>query len=49
MAKQTPVPKERREFLRKFIEENNIKSAGDIHEALKEMFKENSFEKLLKS
>lgn len=40
MTKHIPVPKERREFLRQFIAENNIKSAGDIHEALKNMFKE---------
>lgn len=40
MAKREKISNERREFLKQFIAENNIKSANDIQEALKDMFKE---------
>ena len=40
MAKREKISNERREFIKSFIAENNITSANDIQEALKDMFKE---------
>jgi len=40
MAKHQKISKERKEFLKEFIAQNNISSAQDIQEALKEMFKD---------
>ena len=40
MAKHQKLSEERKKFLKDFIEQNNITSAQDIQEALKEMFKD---------
>lgn len=40
MARKEKMSKERKEFLKEFIAENNIQSANDIQEALKDMFKD---------
>lgn len=40
MARREKMSEERRNFLKEFIAQNNIQSAQDIQEALKEMFKD---------
>lgn len=40
MAKREKISEERRNFLKEFINQNNITSAKDIEEALKDMFKD---------
>ena len=40
MAKREKISEERRKFLKEFINQNNITSAKDIEEALKDMFKD---------
>lgn len=40
MAKREKISEERRNFLREFINQNNITSAKNIEEALKDMFKD---------
>lgn len=40
MAKREKISEERKKFLREFIEQNNITTAKDIQEALKDMFKD---------
>ena len=40
MAKHQKISEERRKFLQEFIAQNNINTAQDIQEALKDMFKD---------
>lgn len=40
MAKREKISEERKKFLKEFIEQNNITTAKDIQEALKDMFKD---------
>lgn len=40
MAKREKISEERKKFIKEFINQNNITSAKDIEEALKDMFKE---------
>lgn len=40
MAKREKISEERKKFLKEFIEQNNITTARDIQEALKDMFKD---------
>ncbi len=40
MAKKEKISEERKKFLKEFIQSNDIQTAGDIQEALKEMFKD---------
>lgn len=40
MPRNNKISKERKEFLKEFIELNNIETAEDIQDALKNMFKD---------
>lgn len=40
MAKHQKISEERRKFLQEFIAQDNINTAQDIQEALKDMFKD---------
>lgn len=40
MSKREKISEERKKFLKEFIEQNNITTAKDIQEELKDMFKD---------
>ena len=40
MAKREKISEERRKLIQEFIKSNNLKTAGDIQEAIKDLFKD---------